>query len=183
MGKRKKILAICGSTRKNSTNHRLIKAIEQESKDIFDIELYNHLADLPHFNPDDDNEKVSIEVTHFRRLLLDADGVIICTPEYAHGVPGSLKNAIDWIVGTGEFSGKPTVLITASTDGKNGHKALLETLKVIEAKNVCHLQLVISFASSKINTDNKITDQKTLKDVQDLIADFEKTMEEIAIQA
>ena len=67
---------------------------------------------------------------------MDADGVIICTPEYAHGVPGSLKNAIDWTVGTGEFSGKPTMLITASTDGKNGHKALLETLKVIEAKNI-----------------------------------------------
>ena len=180
MEKQKKVLAISGSTRKNSTNHRLIKAIEQLSEDIFDIELYNHLADLPHFNPDQDNEKESIEVIHFRQLLHDADGVIICTPEYAHGVPGSLKNAIDWTVGTGEFSGKPTMLITASTDGKNGHNALLETLKVIEAKNICHLQLLISFASTKINTDNNITDEKTFKDLQHLIAVFEKTMEENA---
>jgi hypothetical protein len=73
------------------------------------------------------------------------------------------------------------MLITASTDGKNGHNALLETLKVIEAKNICHLQLLISFASTKINTDNNITDEKTFKDLQHLIADFEKTMEENAI--
>jgi chromate reductase, NAD(P)H dehydrogenase (quinone) len=178
MKNKKKILAISGSTRKNSTNHRLIRAIAELSKEILDIELYNHLADLPQFNPDNDNENVSIEVTHFRQLLHAADGVIICTPEYAHGVPGSLKNAIDWTVGTGEFSHKPTILITASTDGKYGHNALLETLNVIEAKNVQHLQLVISFASTKINTDNKITNEKTLKDIQQLIADFEKTIDD-----
>lgn len=103
MQNRKKILAICGSTRTNSTNHHLIKAIAELSKDIFEIELYDRLAQLPQFNPDDDNENVSKEVLGFRHLLNKADGVIICTPEYAHGVPGSLKNAIDWTVGTSEF--------------------------------------------------------------------------------
>lgn len=178
MKNRKKILAISGSTRQNSTNHRLIKAITDISKDVFDIQLYDGLSLLPYFNPDDDDEHVSREVALLRQLLGNADGVIICTPEYAHGVPGSLKNAIDWTVGTSDFSHKPTVLITASTDGKYGHQALLETLRVIEAENIDTLQLLISFASTRISGDNRIIDQQTLEDVKMLLENFEKTMNE-----
>lgn len=178
MENRRKILAISGSTRQNSTNHRLIKAISGISTNIFDIQFYNGLSLLPHFNPDDDNESVAPEVTHFRQLLNEADGVIICTPEYAHGVPGSLKNAIDWTVGTCEFSHKPTVLITASTDGKYGHQSLLETLRVIEAENIDETQLLISFASSKVSKDNKIIDRQTLEDIKLILEKFEKTINE-----
>ncbi len=178
MQSRKKILAICGSTRINSTNHRLIKAIAELSKDIFDIELYDRLTQLPQFNPDDDNENVSKEVLGFRQLLKKADGVIVCTPEYAHGVPGSLKNAIDWTVGTSEFSQKPTMLITASTDGKYGHQSLLETLHVIEAKNIHNLQLLISFASTKVNKENKINDMTALSEIKKLLERFEQTINE-----
>lgn len=178
MKNRKKILAISGSTRQNSTNHRLIKAITDISKDVFDIQLYDGLSLLPYFNPDDDDENVSKEVTLLRQLLGNTDGVIICTPEYAHGVPGSLKNAIDWTVGTSDFSHKPTVLITASTDGKYGHHALLETLRVIEAENIDALQLLIPFASTKISSDNRITDQQTLENVKILLENFEKTINE-----
>src|SRR6185312_1861275 len=178
MQSRKKILAICGSTRINSTNHRLIKAIAQLSKDIFDIELYDRLTQLPQFNPDDDNENVSKEVLGFRQLLKKADGEIVCTPEYAHGVPGSLKNAIDWTVGTSEFSQKPTMLITASTDGKYGHQSLLETLHVIEAKNIHNLQLLISFASTKVNKENKINDMTALSEIKKLLERFEQTINE-----
>lgn len=178
MKNRKKILAISGSTRQNSTNHRLIKAISEISTNIFDIQFYNGLSLLPHFNPDDDNDNVSKEVTHFRQLLNDADGVIICTPEYAHGVPGSLKNAIDWTVGTSEFSHKPTVLITASTDGKYGHQSLMETLRVIEAENIDAMHLSISFASTKISNDNKIIDKPTLDNIKLILEIFEKTINE-----
>ncbi len=175
---RKKILAISGSTRKNSTNQRLINAIAELSKEIFEIQFYNRISSLPHFNPDENNPEILENVFQFRRLLNEADGVIICTPEYAHGVPGTLKNGIDWTVGTGEFSHKPTLLITASTDGKYGHQALLETLRVIEAKNIEELQLLISFAQTKINSNNKITDEKTLTGIQKLIDSFSKTINE-----
>jgi chromate reductase, NAD(P)H dehydrogenase (quinone) len=178
MENKKKILAISGSTRTNSTNYRLIKAVGELSKDIFDVELYNNIAYLPQFNPDNDNENVAKEVHRFRQLLKQADGVIICTPEYAHGVPGSLKNAIDWTVGTGEFWHKPTMLITASTDGKYGHESLLETLRVIEAGNIQNLQLLIPFASTKVNSDNKIIDQKVLSAIDILLLVFEKTIDE-----
>ena len=149
MTEKKNILAISGSTRQNSTNHRLITAIAGLCNKDFNIAFYNGLAKLPAFNPDDNDDNTATEVMEFRKQLNDADGVIICTPEYAHGVPGALKNAIDWTVSTNEFSNKPTILITASTDGRYGHKALLETLRVIEAKDIDQLQLLIQFAQTK----------------------------------
>ncbi|GGA98240.1 NADPH-dependent FMN reductase [Puia dinghuensis] len=120
------------------------------------------------------------EVVDFRRRLEAAAGVVICTPEYAHGVPGSLKNAIDWTVATCEFSHKPTVLITASTDGQYGHKALLETLRVIEAENIDRLQLLIPFARTKINGEGRITDGDTLAAVKEIMEEFVRTCYRIA---
>jgi NAD(P)H-dependent FMN reductase len=172
----KKVIAICGSTRQNSINHSLIKAIVDLSAENLDITIFDGIANLPQFNPDNDGENVSDEVAHFRQLLDNAEGIIICTPEYAHGVPGTLKNAIDWTISSSQFPHKPTMLITASTDGTFGHKALLETLKAIEAKNIDNLQLVISFVKTKMSSENQITDEKTRRDVQDLVSRFIQTI-------
>jgi chromate reductase, NAD(P)H dehydrogenase (quinone) len=173
----RKVLAISGSTRQHSSNHKLINAIAALTTDELDIAVYESIATLPHYNPDDDNEQAPETVKEFRRLLRNADGIIICTPEYAHGVPGSLKNAIDWTVSSSEFSHKPTALITASTDGRFGHNALLETLKVIEAENIDELHLVISFIKTKINADGNIIHQPTLDEVSSLIKRFINTID------
>jgi chromate reductase len=176
MADRKKVLAISGSTRKNSSNHNLIKAIAVLYNEMLEITIFESIAELPHFNPDDDNENVPNSISSFRQQLQNADGIVICTPEYAHGVPGTLKNAIDWTVSSGEFSHKPTVLITASTDGKFGHQALLETLRVIEAKNIDQLQLLIPFIKTKISKDNIITDEITLSNIKEVMNAFIITM-------
>jgi NAD(P)H-dependent FMN reductase len=173
---RRKVVAICGSTRQASINHRLITAIMDLSAASLDITVFDGIGNLPQFNPDNDGDNVTKEVSDFRQQLADAEGVIICTPEYAHGVPGALKNAIDWTISSSSFPHKPTMLITASTGGYYGHKALMETLRAIEAKNIENLQLVIPFAKTKLNLDNKIIDERTLFDVRKLIADFVKTL-------
>lgn len=177
----KNIVAISGSTRKNSTNYLLIKAIGELSNDIFEITMFEDLLYLPAFNPEESFENTPAKVLDFRTLLQIADGILICTPEYAHGVPGILKNAIDWTVSSAEFSNKPTVLITASTDGKYGHASLLETLKVIEAKNIEDLQLLIPFAKTKINGEGKITDEKTLEEIKTVILKFKDTINELLL--
>jgi chromate reductase len=172
----KKVLAISGSTRQHSTNHRFIKAIELLAGDAFTIHLFEGLEALPQFNPDRALESVPEEVVAFRKLIADADGVLICTPEYAHGVPGSLKNAIDWTVTTADLDGKPTLLITASTDGREGHRSLLETLRVIQAKGVEQLQLLIPFAQTKVNQQCEITDVAVLEDIKALIKEYSKML-------
>lgn len=139
-----------------------------------EVTIFDGLAALPHFDPG-----VALEpetVAAFRGLLRAADGVIICSPEYAHGVPGSLKNAIDWTVSTCEFSGKPTVLITASTDGRFAHAALLETLRVIEARDVERLSLLIPFVRAKIDPTTGAIEASTLAEVRTLMEAFVRTL-------
>ncbi|CAN5401152.1 hypothetical protein BH10BAC3_BH10BAC3_11620 [soil metagenome] len=173
---RKNILAISGSTRADATSNHLIKAIANLYEEELNITLFENIATLPHFNPDDDKEVVAKAVADFRQQIQEVDGVIICTPEYAHGVPGTLKNAIDWTVSSADFSNKPTVLITASTDGRFGHAALLETLKVIEAKDVESLQLIIRFVKTKVGSDATIIHAETLAAVKKLMNDFIETL-------
>lgn len=125
---RPKILAICGSTRTLSTNHQLLDIIEELGANSADLIRYEGLSELPHFNPDLDNDHPPSTVTAFRDQLRSADGVLICTPEYAMGVPGTLKNCLDWVVSSMELSKKPVALITASSLGEHAHESLIRTL-------------------------------------------------------
>jgi chromate reductase, NAD(P)H dehydrogenase (quinone) len=177
----KKVLAICGSTRQQSTNHRYIKAIAAMSAELFEVILFDGLSSLPHFNPDDNHDPMPAPVARFRQLLQQADGVLICTPEYAHGVPGTLKNAIDWVVSSNEFSGKPTMLLTASTDGSFAHKALLETLRVIEARGIEQNNLLVQFAATKIDSEGSITDAHTMIAVQKILHSFYTLLYEVPV--
>jgi NAD(P)H-dependent FMN reductase len=176
MTDRKKVIAISGSARKNSANLRLIKAIDDLTKEKFETFVFEGLTDLPHFNPDLDTDHPPEAVDNFRKLIKNSDGILICTPEYAMGVPGTLKNALDWIVSSGEFSGKPVALITASTSGVKAHESLLDTLQIIDARINEHTQYLISFIQVKLNAENKITDEQTMSDLQRLIVAFEEQM-------
>ncbi len=159
------MVGICGSTRQNSTNLDLLHAIAELEKDRIELYLFTDLASLPHFNPDDDHENVDASVSDFRQLLSESDGILICTPEYAMGVPGTLKNALDWTVSSMEFSHKPTALITASTLGEKAHQSLLETLRIIEADIDDTTALVISNVKIKVR-DRTIIDPVTLNKVK-----------------
>lgn len=162
---KQKILAICGSTKPDSINKSLIRAIADLTADYFDLHIFEDIAQIPHFNPDLDNETPPPAVADFRQRLQEADGILICTPEYAMGVPGTLKNAIDWIVSSCGFCYKPVALITASTHGLKGHQALLETLRIIESVMTEETQLVISFVKAKVSKDGRITDRETQEKV------------------
>ncbi|HYV93809.1 MAG TPA: NADPH-dependent FMN reductase [Chitinophagales bacterium] len=177
MTSKKKILAISGSTRQSSSNLNLIKAIINLYTDQLDIKIFEGLSDIPHFNPDLDTDHSPANVAGFRRQLKEADGILICTPEYAMGVPGTLKNAIDWTVSSCEFSHKPVALITASSAGAKGHQSLMETLKIIESDIPDDSQLLVSFVKTKISSEGKITDAKTLEQVKKLVASLIKTID------
>jgi chromate reductase len=173
---KKQVLAISGSTRTQSSNLNLINAIADLATDRFDITVFNGLTELPHFNPDLDNENPPASITQFRNTLRAFDGILICTPEYAMGVPGTLKNAIDWTVSSMEFSHKPTALISASSLGQKGHQSLLETLRIIEARVTDQTQLIISYIKTKVNGQGVITDSNTLQQVQALISAFQQEL-------
>ena len=88
---------------------------------------------FPHFNPDLDAEGSlpPPSVAEFRAALAASDAILVSSPEYAHGVPGTLKNALDWIVGSGELMGKPIALVNTSSRSEFVTAQLVETLTVM----------------------------------------------------
>lgn len=175
MSTKKKVVAICGSTRQSSSNLSIIAEIKELFSEELDIQLVEGLSDIPHFNPDLDNENPPQKVSGFRAHLKGADGILICTPEYAMGVPGTLKNALDWTVSSMEFSKKPVALITASSVGEKGHRSLLETLHVIESDLPESSQLLVSFVKTKVK-QGKIVDAATLEQVKGVMRSLIKQM-------
>lgn len=91
------ILAISGSLRAVSSNTAVLRAAAMLAPTGVNITIYSGLGDLPHFNPDIDVDPAPLAVASFREQLKESDGVLISSPEYAHGVPGSMKNALDWL--------------------------------------------------------------------------------------
>lgn len=172
----KSVFAICGSTRAASSNLSLLRAIQLAAAEKFTMEIFIGLATIPHFNPDLDKEDPPVEIISFRKKLNAADGILICTPEYAMGVPGSLKNAIDWTVSSCEFSKKPTALITASSLGEKAHASLLETFKIIEADVRPATELLIPHIKMKIGENDLIKDAGTKSKLEQLIFDFSEIM-------
>lgn len=110
----------------------MLKALLELSGDNIEITEYLELSVLPHFNPDHEASPPA-SVIEWRADLQNAQAVIICSPEYAHGVPGVLKNALDWVVGSGEFMHKPVMLINASANSQFAVPQLKETLTVMMA--------------------------------------------------
>ena len=165
----KKIFAICGSTKAASTNLLYIKAIQKLLGTEYEVVILSSIETIPHFNPDLDTENPPLAVKDFRNNILQADGVLICTPEYAMGLPGSLKNVLDWSVSASSFSKKPVLAIVASSQGEKALQSLIDILTVIEASVFPQL---ISFAKSKINPQAEITDNKTLNELKATIKLF-----------
>ena len=152
-----KILAIPGSLRHNSSSNLILNELSLFVPSSVTIEVYQGVGSLPHFN---DAEQVPASVADFRNRVREADAVLICTPEYAFGIPGSLKNALDWTVSSGEFYNKAVGLITASSQGEKGHAAMMLVLTAIGAGIIEDASMVISFVRSKLDSAGKIKDEE-----------------------
>jgi NAD(P)H-dependent FMN reductase len=153
-----RILAISGSLRAHSSNAALLRAAAALAPEGMEFRFYDEqLGNVPVFNPDLDAEGAvpPPAVQEFRALLAAADGVVVSSPEYAHGVPGALKNALDWIVSSGELEGKPVVLIVASPGGGQWALAsLTPTLEVLGARLV--VNEAVTFTRTQIDGDGTL---------------------------
>jgi NAD(P)H-dependent FMN reductase len=173
--KKIKIVGISGSLRSASSASAVLQAVTGLVPDYVDFKIYTSIGEIPAFN---DSNQIPSAVTEFINLITEADGVFFCIPEYAFGVPGALKNALDWTVSTTAFSGKPVALITAASQGEKAHAALLNTLTAIGTKMNEDSNLLISFIRSKLNEKNEIKDIATMEAVERVVNTFIRTMEE-----
>ncbi len=163
----KKILVINGSLRSNSSNGVVLQAIKNMLPAEASCFEYRGLGVLPHF---DDAGTAPPEVVAWLKHLQEADAVIVCSPEYAFGVPGSLKNAFDWTVGSGELVNKPLALVTAATGGDKAHAAWLTIFQALSARIPENCAVWIPFVRSKIDQEGNITDMDTRNVLKQMVA-------------
>jgi len=173
MSSKNKIIAISGSTRKDSSNFKILQYISSQFRSEFELDIFEDLDKLPHFNPDLDIDNAPKEIVALRNKINDAQGVVICTPEYVFSLPGSLKNALEWFVSTTIFSNKKVGLVTASASGEMAHEQLLLIMKTLGADFNSNTQLLIQGIRGKINAEGKIIDSETAISLQNFAKKFE----------
>ncbi|MGX9147375.1 NADPH-dependent FMN reductase [Mesorhizobium sp. 128a] len=125
------LLAISGSLRAASTNSALLAALAYNAPSGCRVSLYDELGQLPIFNPDDEGERTPREAARLIEAVTSADGIIVSCPEYAHGVPGGMKNALDWLVSRDAAVGKPAMLVHASARSLYARAALAEIMRTM----------------------------------------------------
>lgn len=163
---RKNIVAISGSLKSTSSNTSILYSISEFADEDINFCIYGQLELIPPFNPEKENDFK--EVQQLRDLLKAAHGVVISTPEYAFGVPGILKNALDWLVSSGELNEKPVIAISASPMYLGGDKALaslLLTLGALGAKMDTRSSMSIPDIQKKVAA-GRVADRQTVENLK-----------------
>ena len=143
------ILAISGSLRAASTNSALVTALAANAPAECRISVYDGLGRLPIFNPDDEGERTPREAASLIDAVTRSHGVIVSCPEYAHGVPGGMKNALDWLVSRDAAVGKPAMLVHASARSLYARAALAEIMRTMSFALCEDIVLEIPLLGSK----------------------------------
>lgn len=149
-----RLLGLCGSLRKSSLNLAALKTLASLAAEG-EVEIYDGLGLLPLFNSDlDDGERAMPEsVARLRALVAASDGLVIAAPEYAHGLPGAFKNALDWLVGDESFADKPAMLINVAPRSFHAQAQLREILATMAARVVSEACVALSVRHAMTSDD------------------------------
>jgi chromate reductase, NAD(P)H dehydrogenase (quinone) len=153
-----RILAVSGSLRANSSNTAVLTAAARLAPPDMEIVLYEGLAGLPHFNPDLDTDDPPAPVLALRREIGLRHGLLICSPEYARGVAGVMKNALDWLVSSLEFPDKPVALINASQRATHADAQLRLTLATMSARLIEAASITLPLLGRGLDADGIVAD-------------------------
>ena len=147
------VLAISGSLRRASSNSALVDAAVQLAPSGVTVAIYDELDRLPPFNPDLDTDVPPAPVARFRAALQACDALLLSSPEYARGVPGVMKNALDWVVGSGELAGKPVALLSTSSRATHARNSLVETLSVMSARVIREASVIVPLDGTAVDAN------------------------------
>lgn len=183
------VLALAGSLREGSYNRALIEAARDAAPDGMHIELFD-LAEIPLYDPDLDNDDDRpAPVGALKQGIAAADALLISTPEYNFGIPGVLKNAIDWAsrpAGRSPMADKPTAIMSAVTGlwgGVRAQMALRDVLHATRTPVVQRPEVLVAQARQKFDDEGRLTDEATRGFVADLLANLLAMVEEQRRQA
>jgi chromate reductase len=163
-----RILGVAGSLRRGSLNRALLAAAAEVAPDGVSIEIFD-LADVPLYNGDVEAAGDPAGVAAFKAAIRAADGVLFVTPEYNHGVPGVMKNAVDWASrppSDAALSGKPVGIIGASpgqTGTARGQSQLRQAFEFTNSYCLPQPEILVFRAHEKFDADGRLTDEATRK--------------------
>ena len=153
-----RILAVSGSLRSASSNTVLLNAATRLAPEGVVVTPFGGLGDLPHFNPDLDLPEAPPAVAALRAAVQTADAVMISSPEYAHGVPGVLKNGLDWLVSGVEILDKPTGLVNASPRSTHAQASLAEILRTMAAALIPDAVVMVPLSGRRLDLAGVLAD-------------------------
>lgn len=171
-----KILAISGSLRAASTNRTVLEAAARLAPEGMEIELYQDLAALEPFNPDQDETPPAVAAGLRSRVGM-SDGILISSPEYAHGIAGVLKNALDWLVGSLEFPEKPVALYNTSPRAFLAEAALIETLRTMSAHLPPEASLALALSGRNLDAAGVAADPEFSAQIRAALTAFARAIE------
>lgn len=160
------ILAISGSVRAASYNTALRNAISKLAPAHINVELFGFITIIPIFQPEMDEQNIPDSVENHISRIRKSDGIIIGSPEYAHAIPGILKNALDLLVATDTLVLKPVAVTTVSTSGLGGVRSYASLVQILSAMNstvVINGSLCVPDAKIKFDAALNLTDEITIK--------------------
>ena len=135
------------------------------------VAVYDSLGSLPHFNPDLDITPLPLPVEAFRAAVASADALLISTPEYAHGIPGVLKNALDWLVSDPALGAKPVGLFFGSASaGSFAQAALIEVLRTMSTRVIEGAVLSVPGARVKVGPEGQVLDARLSLEIARAVA-------------
>jgi chromate reductase, NAD(P)H dehydrogenase (quinone) len=157
------LLLVSGSLRGGSTNSAALRTVAGLAPPDVRVTVSDHMAALPHFDPDADVDPLDPAVARMRAAVAAADAVLFCTPEYAGALPGSFKNLLDWIVGGGELIDKPVAWINVAAPGRGAraHESLAVVLAFLTAAIVDDACADVPVARQAVGDDGVVTDEAT----------------------
>ncbi|MCH9652180.1 MAG: NAD(P)H-dependent oxidoreductase [Deltaproteobacteria bacterium] len=170
-----KFLGLNGSLRADSTNRQLLLAAIAMCPPGHEIEVFENLGGLPHFNPDDSIDS-SAELARFVREVRSSDGIIISSPVYARGYPGTLKNALDWLVGVDAFVDKPFMMLSASNRMPEIELTLVTVLETMSGFHVDKASIAVPLLGTRLSADEITANSEWATSIRGALQRFAETV-------
>lgn len=170
------ILALSGSLRAASLNTALLRTVARLAPADIDVMLYRRLGELPLFNPDIEASDPE-PVADLRKRILSADALIIASPEYAHGVTGVMKNALDWMIGNESFVHKPVALLNASPRATHAQAALREAISVMSARIIDEASITLPIIGANLDEEGMVHDARISEAIHRMLVSLRSGIE------
>lgn len=162
-----RILGLCGSLQHASYNRALLQATRELLPDKVGLDIYEGLAELPHYNDDLCEAGEPEPVSRLKAAIRECNVLLVATPEYNYGIPGALKNAIDWASTPADNSplkGKPVGIMGASVSRFGTVRAQLslrQTFLYTDSLVMARPEMLISNAAELFDAEHKLIDPAT----------------------